>query len=155
MKTTPSFWKNTSLEDLSYDQWEKLCDGCGQCCIHKLLNEDGTLYLTDLACKNLDTQNIWCRCYDRRNDKQTLCTILKPINIVDNLNWLPETCAYRRLYEKKSLPDWHPLISNDPDTVYKSGHSIQGKVISERLLPVINWEDHIVPDDYFHSTSVN
>jgi len=149
MNVMPSFWELKPLKDLSHDQWEKLCDRCGQCCVHKLLDEDGSLYLTDLACKNLDITNIWCTCYDRRNNNQSLCKVLTSNNLSKNMDWLPETCAYRRLYEKKSLPKWHPLISKDPESVIKSGNSILGKVVSESLFPVAFWKDRIVPDNYF------
>ena len=45
--------------------------------------------------------------------------------------WLPSTCAYRLVREGKPLPDWHPLISGDRDSVLRAGHSVRGRVISE------------------------
>ncbi len=54
---------------------------------------------------------------------------------------MPATCAYRLCHEGKTLPDWHPLVSRDPDSVHKSGQSILGKVISEDEVDVL--EHHL------------
>ncbi|MBF0450024.1 MAG: YcgN family cysteine cluster protein [Candidatus Magnetomorum sp.] len=149
MKTSPPFWISKPLNHFTYEEWERLCDRCGLCCIHKLEDQDGNLYLTDVACKYLDIEKIWCRCYEKRDQKQALCRSLTSENIAENLNWLPKTCAYRRIYENSPLPDWHPLISNDPDAIQKAGWTIQNKVVSERLFPIIDWEKHVVSNDYF------
>jgi hypothetical protein len=45
--------------------------------------------------------------------------------------WLPSTCAYRLLAEGKELPEWHPLVSGDPDSVVRSGNTILGRCICE------------------------
>jgi hypothetical protein len=143
-------WITKPLSELTDKQWELLCDRCGLCCIHKIENQEGEIFLTDVACKYLDISFVSCRCYHNRAKKQKNCKILTPDNIKDNVCWLPETCAYRRRYENKPLPDWHPLLSKNLDSLRKAGINIRNKVISENLLPEIDWEDHIVDNDYFY-----
>jgi hypothetical protein len=56
--------------------------------------------------------------------------------------YMPETCAYRLIYEKKDLPEWHHLICGDRDRVHAEGHSVRGQTVSESQ--VKEWEDQIV-----------
>jgi len=58
-----------------------------------------------------------------------------------DFGWLPNTCAYRLLYEGKALPEWHPLVSGDPDSVKKAGVLIQGGVHEE---DVIDWFEFVI-----------
>ena len=59
------------------------------------------------------------------------CVRLTPESLA-GVDWLPPSCAYRRLSEGKDLPDWHPLISGDPDSVRRAGAAVGGRVLSER-----------------------
>jgi uncharacterized cysteine cluster protein YcgN (CxxCxxCC family) len=61
------------------------------------------------------------------------CVKLTPHNI-DALPWMPPSCAYRRLHEGKTLPEWHPLVTGDPDSVHKAGVSVRGQTINENEL---------------------
>ena len=57
-------------------------------------------------------------------------------------NWLPATCAYRLLTDGKPLPDWHPLISGNTESVKDAGVSISSYAIKESQ--VDDPEDHII-----------
>jgi uncharacterized cysteine cluster protein YcgN (CxxCxxCC family) len=58
------------------------------------------------------------------------CFVLTPEK-PEMFNWLPGSCAYRRLANGKDLPEWHPLITGDPESVHEAGISIRGKAVSE------------------------
>jgi len=71
------------------------------------------------------------------------CLLLSP-DESDQYNWLPATCAYRRLAEGKDLEWWHPLVSGDPDTVHEARISVRGRTISEEDVPTGQLEEHII-----------
>lgn len=124
------FWERP-LDDLSREEWEALCDGCGQCCLHKVEDADtGEIYRTNVACKLLDLKTARCSDYRHRLAYVPDCLRLTLRN-AGTLDWLPETCAYRRRAEGEPLPEWHYLISGDRDAVHAAGISIVGKVVSE------------------------
>ena len=60
------------------------------------------------------------------------------------LAWMPRTCAYRRLAEGKSLPDWHPLLTNDPQSVVAAGVAVAERTISENTANLDNLETEII-----------
>ena len=125
------FWETVPLEDMSKDQWESLCDGCGKCCLIRMEDEDnGDIYVTDIACKLLDQGT--CRCKDYAGRKAVVpdCVQLTPGN-VGALKWMPQTCAYRLIHEGKPLFDWHYLISGSLETIHEQGMSVKDATISE------------------------
>ncbi len=136
------FWRVKSLQDMSLEEWDTLCDGCAKCCLHKLEDEDtGELAFTSVACGQLDIKSCRCRNYMERTLLVADCVELTKDNL-SHLKWLPPTCAYRLLYEGKPLYPWHPLISGDPESVHRAGVSVRGKAIEERVARDL--EDHIV-----------
>jgi hypothetical protein len=136
------FWEDVPLDKLDRAQWEALCDGCGNCCVHKLEDEEtGELFPTNVACKLLDRHSGLCSDYRHRRAFVPECVRLTP-KLAATLDWLPETCAYKLRAENKSLPDWHPLNSGDPESVHKAGISVRGWTVSE--VDAGELEDHIL-----------
>jgi uncharacterized cysteine cluster protein YcgN (CxxCxxCC family) len=139
------FWKTKTLWEMSAEEWESLCDGCGRCCLVKLEDEDsGRYYFTDIACHLFDSGTCRCGDYENRTALVHDCVKLSPDN-AGELGWLPRTCAYRMLSEGKSLAWWHPLVSGTPDTVIEAGISMRAKTVSEREIPDSELENHIRP----------
>jgi uncharacterized cysteine cluster protein YcgN (CxxCxxCC family) len=125
------FWKRKTLAQMSKQEWESLCDGCGMCCVNKL-EYDGTgeLAQTDTCCKLLDPRTARCKDYKNRKKIVPDCIQLTP-KVVEKMDWLPKTCAYRLVHFKQDLYWWHPLVSGDPETVHQAGISARGRVIPE------------------------
>ena len=61
------FWRRKTLEELSPEEWESLCDGCGRCCLVKLEEEETEkTHFTDVACFMLDCRSGQCSDYASR-----------------------------------------------------------------------------------------
>jgi uncharacterized protein len=138
------FWENTPLKEMTAEQWEALCDGCGKCCLEKFEDEEtGNIVYSRVACALLDLKTCRCRQYAERARLMPDCVTIVP-QVLAWPQWLPETCAYRRLAEGRPLPVWHPLISGDPDSVVQAGQSVRGRVIGpetgeDPLMNLIDW----------------
>ncbi len=138
------FWKSKPLAEMNEEEWELLCDGCGQCCLVKLEDEDnGEIFYTNVVCYLLDQDTCTCGDYQHRCVRVPDCVKLTPSNL-DALSWMPADCAYRRLAEGRDLAWWHPLVSGSSETVHESGASVRGKVVIETEVDSDELEDHIV-----------
>lgn len=116
-------------------EWESLCDGCGLCCLIRFEDEDtGEIIPTRVHCRLFDADRCQCKDYDNRKRRVPDCIKLTPHNVED-LAWMPRSCAYRRLSEGKPLPRWHPLITGDPESVHRAGVSVRGQTVGEEALP--------------------
>jgi uncharacterized cysteine cluster protein YcgN (CxxCxxCC family) len=144
---SPKFWEKKRLSQMNEAEWEALCDGCGKCCLNKLEDEDsGEVALTRVACRLLDDATCRCAHYDTRHQFIPDCIVLKPANIESHLYWMPQTCAYRLIYEGKPLFEWHRLISGSAETVHMAGVSMQDRTVSEFDVADDDWEDHIIDE---------
>lgn len=117
------------LEDYSEEEWEAICNNCGKCCLVKLQNEDDDeIYYTDVVCQYFDEEKCHCTIYENRCTLVPQCLKLTQNN-VDKIAWMPKTCAYRCLFEKRPQPN---------------KKSIKGRCISELMVKEEDLEDHIV-----------
>lgn len=142
------FWENYPLNQLSHTEWEALCDGCGACCLIKFENEEtGTIEYTDVACQLLDCTTGHCSDYANRKRFVPDCIALTPQNLTQ-MPWLPATCAYKRLYLGKPLPNWHHLITQDPalsrQLMAQQGISAAGRCVSEYNVSEMEQEERVI-----------
>jgi len=122
------FWRTKTLTEMSEEEWESLCDGCGRCCMHKIEDEDtGDIYATSIGCQLLDNESCRCLDYPNRQSQVPDCIKLTRSQIA-KLNWLPQDCAYKLVDQGRDLKWWHYLKSGSRDTVHRAGISVQGKV---------------------------
>lgn len=143
-ETVKNWWDAKSLEQLSPAEWEALCDGCAKCCLHKLEDEDtGEVYFTKVRCQHLDESSCRCTDYPQRSVLMPNCIHLEPEE-VPGYDWLPSTCAYRLRANNEPLPDWHPLVTGDPQSVHQAGVSIKGRSISDEFVHPDGFEEHII-----------
>jgi uncharacterized cysteine cluster protein YcgN (CxxCxxCC family) len=140
------FWQQRSLDqlknELSSAQWESLCDGCARCCLHKVEDdESGAIALTCVSCRLLDAESCRCSDYPNRKERVPECVEIDPRN-EQTMASLPQSCAYRRLAQGEPLPDWHPLLTGDADSVHRAGISMRGRVVSEDQVDLALLEEY-------------
>jgi uncharacterized cysteine cluster protein YcgN (CxxCxxCC family) len=128
------FWQTRRLEQMTRAEWESLCVGCGLCCLVRFEDEDsGEVIPTRVHCKLFDPVRCTCTDYANRRAHVPDCIKLTPWNI-EALEWMPKSCAYRRIHEGRDLAAWHPLVSGDPESVHAAGVSVRRQTVSEAAL---------------------
>ena len=140
----PRFWDRIPLSEMTEEEWEALCDGCGKCCLNKLEDaETGEVAYTNVACRLLDIEN--CKCTDYANRAKIIadCIVLTADD-PEPYERLPDSCAYRRLAEGRGLADWHPLVSGDAQSVQRARISVRGRVISETAVDIEDIEHRVI-----------
>jgi len=139
------FWEEKTLSQMNREEWESLCDHCGKCCLLKLEDDDEaqSVYYTNVVCNLFDQSNGHCTDYKNRTVHVPTCIQLTQDNL-DQIEWLPPSCAYRRILEGRGLAEWHHLVTGDKNTIHETGHSVLGKVIFEKTVNEEDIEEHIV-----------
>lgn len=118
------FWKHKALTKMTSEEWEALCCRCGVCCLYKIENNiTGKIEWTNITCKYLDFETGACQVYDSRLSMMPTCINLTPLN-VESFEYLPENCIYRIVARGDSLPDWHPLISGNPNSIAQNPNKL-------------------------------
>ncbi len=115
------FWKKKSLAEFSEQEWESVCMHCGKCCAEKSVS-GGKILFFNSVCDGLNLKTGLCNRYSKR-----LCAACSKVDMKllrEEPELLPESCAYRLLLDGKDLPEWHPLISGDPNSVRKAKQTI-------------------------------
>ena len=137
-----NFWETKKLSEMTTDEWESVCDGCGKCCLNKLEDEEsGEIFFTSVVCDLIDLESCRCTRYSERTTLVPECLDLKQHDFAD-YNWLPATCAYRLLIDGKPLPSWHPLVSGNQESIKEAGVSISSYAMKES--DIDDLEDHII-----------
>lgn len=148
MSIRDRYWETVPLGQMTGLEWERLCDGCGKCCLNKLEDIDtGELIFTRVACRLFDDTNCMCANYAERKRIVPECVVLSPDTLQEIAYWMPETCAYRLLHEGRPLPDWHPLVTGEEGSTHSAGISVQGRTVSEVAVPVEQWEDYPLEEE--------
>ena len=138
----PEFWKKKKLEEMSKEEWELLCDGCGKCCLNKI-EIKGKIKFTNTRCRFLNCDNCLCRIYDHRFEVVPDCRDITLDAVREKPRWLPKTCAYWLLDNGYDLPAWHPLLTGKRD----ENHNIKNFCINEKETNPDDIEDYIIDWD--------
>lgn len=111
------FWETKTLDELTQQEWESLCDGCGLCCLTKLQDDDtDEIVYTRVVCSYSDIETGQCKDYANRSINVPTCVQLTRERVAE-FDWLPDSCAYRMVYRGQGLADWHPLVSGKADSL--------------------------------------
>jgi len=148
MTLRDKFWETVPLGKMTAPEWEALCDGCGKCCLNKIEYEDTReVEYTRVACRLLDGATCRCGNYEQRFTYVPECVRLNPKTLPKVAYWLPVTCAYKLLHHGNPLPNWHPLITGNPESVHTLGQSVRGITVSEAAVDEDDWDDYLLEQE--------
>lgn len=112
------------LEELTTEEWEKICMKCGKCCLCKYSDGD-VIHFSNCICDFFDMKKGVCSCYEKRLETaKGECKKVDMELLETEISLLPPSCAYRCLYEGRPLPSYHPLITGDSQSVLKANEAV-------------------------------
>jgi len=137
------FWETKTLAEMTTEEWESVCDGCGLCCLTKLQDDEtDEIVYTRVVCKYSDLKTGACSDYENRSKNVPTCVNLT-LDRVAEFDWLPDTCAYRVLYRGDPLPEWHPLVSGKRESVTEAHIGLLAiPVVVDQ--PDLDYEDYLM-----------
>lgn len=137
------FWEIKTLAEMTTEEWESVCDGCGLCCLTKLQDDEtDEIVYTRVVCKYSDLKTGACSDYENRSKNVPTCVNLT-LDRVAEFDWLPDTCAYRVLYRGDPLPEWHPLVSGKRESVTEAHIGLLAiPVVVDQ--PNLDYEDYLM-----------
>lgn len=110
----------------------------------KIEYEDtGEICYTSVSCKLFNSSDCNCRDYENREAIVKDCAVLSP-STPEDLEWLPQTCAYKLIHQGNPLPSWHHLVSGSRKSIHEAGMSVADKTISEELIDPDDLEKYIM-----------
>lgn len=75
-------------------------------------SDDDVVHFSNQMCRFFDIKKGICSCYDKRLETEGAdCRKVSMDLLEHHMELLPPSCAYRRLYEGRGLPKYHPLLS--------------------------------------------
>ena len=122
--------------------WEDVCRKCGVCCLVKYIDACGNIFLTRVACDNMDLATGKCTCYsadvEKRGTAKSGCVAhnggVLNLQSLKNDYLVPGCCAYvQRFVGKNRLrtPDIRKLNLVHEHDVINSDHP----ELSEYIIP--------------------
>jgi len=151
------FWETKTLAQMTEQEWEAICDGCGKCCLNTFIDSEDEddfaptdtlrpgeqLIYTNIVCQYLDNKSCSCSQYEQRQTLVPSCVKLTKDNI-DDIFFMPQSCSYRRVQEGRGLASWHPLLNKGKKSkMHAAGISVRNKTVKDSDVPLEEFEDHI------------
>lgn len=142
------YWQRKTLAQMDRNEWEQLCDRCGLCCLVRIQDEDtDEIYDTNVVCRHYDCNKSQCSSYGSRASIAEGCVQLTP-ELVEQYDWLPDSCAYRTIMRGDPLPASHPLITGKSAT--RNVVQIFAATGLIRNGPDVEPEQHLIASDNFN-----
>ena len=124
-------------------EWESLCDGCGQCCLHKLVNDETKdVFYTRVACQLLDDQSGQCKRYVSRLDEVEDCLDVRRMSHAG----ASMDATQLRIPTPRGGSHRHggTLITGDPQSTANARMTVAGRTISETAVDLDQLEAEII-----------